>query len=143
MQDCLRPLLSVLNITSPEVTRQLLVAMVAAGSLFPFWPPYPLSFTLLPRLVCGDRSLLRAPSEDKSGCSLSFPARMGPPSLYTRGLGPYLWQVSLMYPTHPGPSWPLTILFSEHATVCGCPGFWVLDQKVKLMFDILICGSGS
>lgn len=71
MQDCLRLLLSALKITSSEITRQLLVAMVAAGSLFLFWPPYPLSFTLLPRLVCGDRPLLRAPSEDKSGCSLS------------------------------------------------------------------------
>lgn len=71
MQDWLRPLLSVLKITSPEVTRQLQVAMVAVGSLFPFCPPFLLSFTLLPRLVCGDRPLLRVLSEDKSGYSLS------------------------------------------------------------------------
>lgn len=105
MQDWLRPLLSVLKITSPKVTRQLQVAMVAVGSLFPFWPSYPLSFTLLPRLVCRARPLLEPRVKTRVAVAwppaVSFPARMGPPSLYTRGLGPYLCLVSPMYPCPP------------------------------------------
>lgn len=81
------------------------VAMVAVGSLFPFWPSYPLSFTLLPRLVCRARPLLEPRGKTRVAVAwppaVSFPARMGPPSLYTRGLGTYLCLVSPTYPCPP------------------------------------------